>query len=355
MLEPFYSGSHKLWAEGLKKYSTHNITISSLPGRHWKWRMHGAAITFAERHKNDIHHYDLVIATDMCDVATLKGLLKIEVPVIVYFHENQLAYPWSADDKDVGIGRDRRYAWINITTAMAGDHLWFNSAFNRQSFLERLPEFLHAFPDANSYDQESLGSKSSVVPLGLELNDLLITERKSNDIPIILWNHRWEYDKRPEVFFQSLYKLHDEDIDFQLIVLGTHTKKYPNVFDEAKKKLFARIIHFGSVETRNDYISLVQRCDILPVTSIQDFFGISVVEGIAGGVIPLLPEGLAFEEHLPLESYPDLFYKDDDEYHAKLKLLLRSYRNYQLGQHIKSYDWRSMIKNYDNLFREVIE
>ena len=29
--------------------------------------------------------------------------------------------------------------------------------------------------------------------------------------PLILWNHRWEYDKNPEPFFQSLFRLKDEE------------------------------------------------------------------------------------------------------------------------------------------------
>ena len=31
---------------------------------------------------------------------------------------------------------------------------------------------------------------------------------------VILWNHRWEYDKNPESFFKLLFKLADQNIDF---------------------------------------------------------------------------------------------------------------------------------------------
>ena len=47
LIEPYFSGSHKLWASGLKKYSNHKIEIISLPGKYWKWRMRGGAITLA--------------------------------------------------------------------------------------------------------------------------------------------------------------------------------------------------------------------------------------------------------------------------------------------------------------------
>ena len=47
LIEPYFSGSHKLWASGLKQYSNHKIEIISLPGKYWKWRMMGGAITLA--------------------------------------------------------------------------------------------------------------------------------------------------------------------------------------------------------------------------------------------------------------------------------------------------------------------
>ena len=43
--------------------------------------------------------YDLVVATSMVDLATLKGLVPslANTPSVVYFHENQFAYPLSAE------------------------------------------------------------------------------------------------------------------------------------------------------------------------------------------------------------------------------------------------------------------
>ncbi|MCS5640060.1 MAG: DUF3524 domain-containing protein, partial [Candidatus Marinimicrobia bacterium] len=45
IVEPFLSGSHKAWAESYAKHSKHEVEIISLPGRFWKWRMHGGAVT----------------------------------------------------------------------------------------------------------------------------------------------------------------------------------------------------------------------------------------------------------------------------------------------------------------------
>ena len=68
LIEPFYSGSHKKWADEYQKYSYHNIEILSLKGIYWKWRMHGGAITLAEQFNKKYHNQslpDIIITTDM--------------------------------------------------------------------------------------------------------------------------------------------------------------------------------------------------------------------------------------------------------------------------------------------------
>ena len=48
LIEPFFTGSHKQWALGYKKYSKYNVEILSLKGIFWKWRMHGGALTLSK-------------------------------------------------------------------------------------------------------------------------------------------------------------------------------------------------------------------------------------------------------------------------------------------------------------------
>jgi hypothetical protein len=45
-LEPFYGGSHKVFADGLIHHSRHAAHLFQLPARFWKWRMRGAALHF---------------------------------------------------------------------------------------------------------------------------------------------------------------------------------------------------------------------------------------------------------------------------------------------------------------------
>jgi glycosyltransferase involved in cell wall biosynthesis len=353
LFEAYYAGSHGRWANELKQHSTHNIQLFTLSGAHWKWRMHGGAITLLHQYLASHTKADLLLCTDMLDVGLLRALLhqhKIDVPVVLYFHENQLTYPPSLRDTDKLQQRDRHYAFLNYTSALAADRIAFNSHYHRSVFLEALSDFLAAFPDhQNSWTIAAIEQKSCVLAPGL--NWASIQKKQTfNSCPILLWNHRWEYDKNPELFFQTLFQLQTEGVSFQLIVLGQKFKGSPNIFEEARVRLASRIVHWGYCETQEDYYRLVAQSDILAVTSQQDFFGYSVVEAICSGCVPLLPRRLAYTEHVQGDPF---FYDQDEHFYGALKELLQTPLravNHQLHQ----LDWPTHIKKYDTFFEDAI-
>ena len=63
ILEPYFTGSHKQWALGYKKYSKHEVKILSMKGQFWKWRMHGGAVTLAKQFKNKNYKPDLILSS----------------------------------------------------------------------------------------------------------------------------------------------------------------------------------------------------------------------------------------------------------------------------------------------------
>ena len=137
--DPFHTGSHAAWSLGIARVfesAGHTVVVHTLPGRHWKWRMHGAASTWAPLMR-DVDPPDVLITTDMCDVAQLRGLMPrtwTAVKVVTMFHENQLTFPWSPDDPDRENGRDNTYAYVNLSSALASDAVWFNSKHHMEVF-----------------------------------------------------------------------------------------------------------------------------------------------------------------------------------------------------------------------------
>jgi len=48
LIAPYFGGSHRAWAEGYSRHSSHSVELLTLPARFWKWRMHGGAATLTE-------------------------------------------------------------------------------------------------------------------------------------------------------------------------------------------------------------------------------------------------------------------------------------------------------------------
>jgi glycosyltransferase involved in cell wall biosynthesis len=359
LIEPFFSGSHRAWASELKKYSTHDVDIYSLPGRFWKWRMHGGAITLAKMFNEANVKYDLILVSDMLDLTTFISLLRDKVagiPFVMYFHENQLAYPWSPNDQDPEIGRDLHYSFINYSSALCADRIMFNSNYNKDSFLGGLETFLLKFPDFQELENiEHLKSKSQVLELGFDIPHFKKNKVTSDsNTPMILWNHRWEYDKNPESFFEVLERLKKDGVSFELCLLGGKGKTYPEVFNSALNIFKDEIIHVGYCESFSEYANWLWRAKVIPVTSNQDFFGRSIIEAIYCENYPLLPKRLAYPELINGEEY---YYENDDELFEKLKLYLQTpmkFSSEKLKIEIVKYDWTILIKKYDSIFESYL-
>ena len=369
LIEPYYTGSHKVWADGYTKYSKHTIELMSLEGRHWKWRMHGAAIALASKVNHlykDSTKPDLMLVSDMVDLTTFISLLDQplgQTPIAFYFHENQLSYPYTDKDTDSKRTRDFHYGFINYTSALAADHVFFNSKSQMQSFFHALEALLKRMPDYKGLDTvAALQAKTSVLPLGIELPGQAPSRNRKNtheglvndQLPTILWTHRWEYDKNPDDFFHALYVLSDEGLDFNLAVLGAESKKPPKIFDQAKDKLKRHIVAFGKPETYDSYVDWLRISDILPVTSKHETFGISFMEAMHCGVQPLLPERLSYPELVCPDTYPDFFYKDQEDLVEKLRVCILNHRSQNKNQMqdrlrgiTSAYDWKAMHGVYD--------
>lgn len=358
-MEPFFTGSHKKWAEEMKAYSTHRLDLFTMPGRSWKWRMHGAAITLATRINQSQTSYDLIIVTDMMDLAVFKSLLSSnyrDTPIALYFHENQLTYPWSDRDPDAKVGRDKHYQFINYTSALCADRVFFNSKFHHSIFLSELEIYLSKFPDYQNLETvKEIGAKCEVLYLGLSLKkfDQFKVESGTDTLPLILWNHRWEHDKNPRDFFKALIDLKEHGFKFELAVLGEHFRKIPASFKKAKTLLKEEIVQWGYCSSFEEYANWLWKADIAPITSNQDFFGISAVEAIYCNTIPLVPNRLAFSEHI---NDPDLIYDSYDDLLMKIKHLIEfgyPHPSTKLRSIVKTYEWERCIHIYDQKWSEM--
>lgn len=356
LVEPYLTGSHQAWAEGYQAHSRHQVRLLSLPGRFWKWRMQGGAITLARRAAS-IEEPDLLFASDMLNLPVFLSLARpglARVPVALFFHENQLTYPMPPGEK-----RDLHYGFINAASALRADALFFNSSYHRDEFFAELPRLLKHFPDYNEiWVIEALRAKARVLPLGLDLArlDAGRPAEPRTGRATILWNHRWEYDKDPPAFFRALYALADEGLDFGLVLLGESFRNGPSEFLDARRILGDRILHFGYVQDSADYAAWLWKSDVVVSTAIHEFFGAAVVEACYCGCFPILPRRLSYPELLPEELHATCLYDTPEGLVAQLKqaiLGVTALRSGAMRAHAERFDWRQMAPFYDQSLAEV--
>lgn len=309
LIEPYYGGSHRVWADGYQKASRHDVSVLSLPAQFWKWRMQGGAVTLARLFQQLPIQPDVILASDMFNLSTFRALTRqqtAQIPIALYFHENQLTYPQNERQN-----HGWRYGFINYVSALVADAIYFNSQFHMDDFFSVLPKMLKHFGDNNELGSvEWLAQKASILPLGLNLQVLKKYHvDKKDQPPIILWNHRWESDKNPQSFFDALYILDDAGFDFQVVLLGQNFSQVPHEFEHVRQRLARHILHYGYVENFATYARWLWRSTWVVSTAHHDFFGIATAEAIYCGCMPILPDRLNYPALVPDEYHKHCLYR----------------------------------------------
>lgn len=360
-LDAFHGGSHAAVAQGYARHSRHHVTLLTLPiDGGWRWRMRGAALSFARmlREQPELAAADLIVATDMLDLATFLGLVRDLVPhtpVALYLHENQLTYPLPAGRK-----RDLSFPWVNYTAMLAADALLFNSAFHRDILLgslRGLPSRFHDYQELQLLD--TLRPKAHVLYPGLDLARFDADPPdapRTTGLPTILWNSRWEYDKNPEAFFEALQQLVQRGDEFSLIVAGEHIDPAEPNFAAAREWAAPYCQWWGYARNPADYRALLRRSDIVVSTADQEFFGIAVLEAMYAGCMPILPRRLSYPELIPPEAHAACLYETPEELVAKLSHALQRSTPPPLDMRAIAgqFRWEQQAPRYDALLEGLL-
>ena len=361
-LNPFHGGSHQAFAEGWAKRSRHAFDLVTLPARFWKWRMRGAALHFA-RKVADPAAYDALVVTDLMSLSDLRALWgEACPPALAYFHENQLSYPLPP-----GEAIDYQFGFTDITTCLAARRVLFNSRFQQDEFFDRLPGFLGMMPEFQPrWVIEAIRSRASVLHPGIDFGDGPDSRaaepagrhdrsRRDEGAPLVIWNHRWEFDKNPSAFFAALDAALLRGRDFRLALLGENFQVVPKEFEAARDRYGDRIVQYGHVEDRAAYLDWLKCGDIVVSTATQENFGMAVVEAMAFGCLPLLPCRLAYPEIVPEALHGACLYDDERDLADRLADLLAggvrgekadSIRA-ELAVAMRRHDWERAVVPFD--------
>lgn len=350
LVESFHGGSHRAWADGYAEHSAHDVELVTLPGENWRWRMRGGAVALSRRVEAlaaDGWRPDVVLVSDMLDLALFRALtfpMWGAPPMVLYFHENQLMYPSKKQ-------ADPAFGFINWSSALVADEIWFNSEFHRSGFLEALPKFLERFPDGpHDPRSDDIADRSRVLPVGVDLEPFSPAEEDAGGPPVVLWNHRWEHDKRPGRFGRAILALADEGLDFEVVICGEEPLGGDPFRDDLERGLSARLRWSGYAD-RSRYVDLVNRSDIVVSTADHEFFGVAMVEALAARACPVVPDRLSYPELIPAEFHREALYQSGGLVDRLRDRLDDVEATRDLGRRISPgmgrFDWRVVAPRYD--------
>ncbi len=349
LVEPFYSGSHKAWADGLVEHSDHTVELITMPGERWRHRMRhsGAQLAAkinaaieqqsAKETKNVVAHQGAtsdrvpnaaIVLSSMTNAKDFVEGLDFRLPVLLYMHENQLGYPGSQADNE--------FARINIDSIEAVDHVAFNSQFHLEQMHMLLPTGL--------LDDKHI----HVLEVGIDPPQF---QHQPSSPPLVMFNHRWEFDKQPDIAISG-FTLARDQVEFDLALCGEH---FPGRHAIATAELNPK---FAGYLPRSEYLAALAATDVIVSTSQHDYFGISIVEAMSYGAIPVLPGSLNYPNLVPIDLHTSLLYQPTtaEEFSSALIRTLKNLATFDrsvLQQHVTQFHWPKLIKIYDSVFDDL--
>ncbi len=354
LVEPWLTGSHQAWAEGFARHSAHDVHVVAHDGAYWRWRLRGGAVTLAEAAAAVVAEHgapDVVLASSMLDVPAFAGHARAwmgTTPIALYLHETQ-----PARAALTGEPLDDDMAYRNWTSMVAADHVFVNSAFHRDALFAALPELLGRPPDQrHEHLLDAVHARTSLLPVGVDIGAVRAGREGVDDgEPIVLWSHRWDHDKAPELFFRALRRLDHEGLAFRVALAGANARTDPREFIEAEERFGPRLVHAGHLP-RSEYVDLLGRSSVVVSTAVHEFFGVAMVEAMAAGAVPLLPRALSYPEVVPERFHDAVLYDAYGDMVRRLRAVLEDVGAARravdgLATTMDRFDWATLAPAYD--------
>jgi len=281
-------------------------TVLTLPPRHFSWRVRGNALYWSVQERAVLEDgHDLLVATSMVDLATLRGLVPAlaGVPSLVYFHENQFEYPQHMQKHNL-----LEAQITSIYAALAADCVAFNSQYNRDTFMAGCAALLRRLPDRVPPGVgPRLQAKAIVLPVPIDdpARESVQpawpgTVRQLPGRPLrLLWVGRFEHDKGADCLLGILRHLDAAQLDYEVAMTGQQFRRSPSAFGDIQAAFAHRLVHCGYIACRTQYRALLRGADLVLSTALHEFQGLAVMEAVAEGCLPVVPARLVYPELYP--------------------------------------------------------
>ena len=169
-----------------------------------------------------------------------------------------------------------------------------------------------------------------------------------------------ELVSQPERFLNALLKLKAMGRDFRVNVIGQQFRDTPLIFHETRPALETHIDAWGTVKDTEDYGKVLRKSHVVVSTALHDFQGLAVLEAVASGCIPVVPDRLAYRETIDavyrFSSHPN---DHEREIGALVERLIRLEKQHRTGTLPRAPDvshlsWRRLTPAYQVAFDKTL-
>lgn len=181
-----------------------------------------------------------------------------------------------------------------------------------------------------------------------ENTSVLHSDQKTRPLHIV-WAHRWEHDKGPELFFEVVIRLHREGCQFYLSVLGEQFTDYLEVFENSRATLQDHILHWGYLPSKAKFLKVLESADVAVSTALHEFFGVSMLEAVNCGCYPLCPNRLVYPEIYPKQY----LYNTSNQLFKTLRRFCRHPevpRQHAVQIDVSKFSWEKRRSDFKTLF-----
>jgi glycosyltransferase involved in cell wall biosynthesis len=141
-------------------------------------------------------------------------------------------------------------------------------------------------------------------------------------------------------------------------VVGEQFVSAPESFERLPDLLGDRLVAFGFLPD-GEYVDLLRRSDIVVSTAEHEFFGIAIVEAMAAGVFPVLPDRLVYPERIPVSHRGRCLYEDFAGLVGQTRWAIEnrsqaSVLGGELAVGVQQFDWSIVAAEYDKALGALV-
>jgi len=191
-----------------------------------------------------------------------------------------IAHAGAYDPSDIlGLKMQKPWPWeAERSFYYACDHVYFGTHFHADMFERNLE-----IPQEERHRTKVSGQPHGEIVRACGFIDYSYTAERPHDV---IWPHRYNEDKQPEIA---------EDLahDYDMVITQ-------------KLKL-----------SKSEYYSTIAKSKVMFSCSLHENLGISIMEGVLLGTIPLVPDRCSYTEmYLPEFKYPSIWTESYENYQA---------------------------------------